>query len=146
MHEMQVDQQDLTRLTQLMNDLKPEGKSFSVNFMKLPSGYVEFRAIGNADYEYKATDISDAVQRMIVITHIATDPDAYRQEFLKKLYKIVADAMPKEPEQLAASVGVIGKQAGTPGGYGSPIEDEPKTPYDGENYVQYGFDSGSDTQ
>ncbi len=146
MREIQVDQQDLTRLTQLMNDLKPEGKSYSVNFMKLPSGYVEFRAIGNADYEQKSADIASAVQRMIVITHIATDPDAYRQEFLKKLYKIVASAMPQEPEKLAASVGAIGKEPGMPGGYGPPIEDEPKTPYDGENYVQYGFDSGSETQ
>jgi hypothetical protein len=129
-----------------MNELKPEGKSYSVNFSKLPSGYVEFRAIGNANYEHKAADIASAVQRMIVITYIATDPNAYRQEFLKKLYKIVADAMPKEPEKLAASVGYTARQAGMPGGYGSPIEDEPETPYDGENYVQYGFDSGSETQ
>ena len=147
MRDVQIDQQDLSRLTQLMNELKPEGKSFSVNFSKLPSGYVEFRAIGNADYEHKAADIAAAVQRMIVITHIATDPDAYRQEFLKKLYKITAAAMPKEvPQKLAASVGVIGRQPGMPGGYGYPIEDPPKTPYDGENLVQYGFDSGSDTQ
>jgi hypothetical protein len=146
LRDIQIDQSDLTRLTQLMNEMKPEGKSFSVNFSKLPSGYVEFRAIGNADYEQKSADIAAAVQRMIVITYIATDPNAYRQEFLKKLYKIVADAMPKEPEKLAASVGMIGRQAGMPGGYGPPIEDEPKTPYDGENYVQYGFDSGSDTQ
>ena len=146
LRDIQVDQSDLTRLTQLMNAMKPEGSSFSVNFAKLPSGYVEFRAIGNANYEHRAADIANAVQRMIVITYIATDPDAYRQEFLKKLYKIVANAMPQEPEKLAASVGMIGRQSGRPGGYGYPIEDRPETPYDGENLVQYGFDSGSDTQ
>ncbi len=146
LRDIQIDQSDLTRLTQLMNAMKPEGKSFSVNFSKLPSGYVEFRAIGNANYEHRADDIANAVKRMIVITHIATDPNAYRQEFLKKLYKIVADVMPKEPEKLAASVGYTARQAGMPGGYGHPIEKRPETPYDGENLVQYGFDSGSDTQ
>ena len=48
-------------------------------------------------------------------------------------------------EPLTASVGMIGR--GPRGGYGSPIEDEPKTPYDGEEFLtKYGFDPGSDTQ
>jgi len=83
---------------------------------------------------------------MIGITYIATDPSAYRQEFLKKLYSMVRQSLETQEEvPLAASVGMVGR--GPRGGYGAPIEDEPDTPYDGENYMtQYGFDAGSETQ
>jgi hypothetical protein len=116
----------------------------SINFGKLPSGYVEYRAIGNAGYHKRKNEIRDAVLHMIGITDIATNPMAYRNEFLKKLYSLVQKSLqPDVP--LAASVGVIHR--GPRGGYGTPIEDSPKTPYDGENYMtKYGFDAGSDTQ
>ena len=89
-------------------------------------------------------EIRNAVLHMIGMTYVATEPSAYRQEFLKKLYSMVQNSVnTKEP--IAASVGMIGY--GPRGGYGSPIEDEPKTPYDGEEFLtKYGFDPGSDTQ
>jgi hypothetical protein len=89
---------------------------------------------------------------MIGMTSIATDPSAYRKEFLKKLYLMVQRALEHELQPgeyidvpMTASVGMIGH--GPRGGYGAPIEDEPDTPYDGENYMtKFGFDAGSETQ
>jgi len=141
-----IDQSDFQRMTKLLDKINPHGKSYSVNFSTLPSGYIEFRAIGNADYEKRAPEIRDVVLRMLVITHIATNPDAYRQEFLKKIYKIVVQALQSMREEpLTASASVIGR--GTRGGYGVPIEDHPLTQFDGEDLMHVtGFDPGSNTQ
>lgn len=143
---IQVGQEDMSRAVEVLNNLKPEGKLHSINFEKLPSGYVEYRSIGNKDYHKRREDIRNAVLHMIGITYIATEPSVYRQEFLKKLYRMVQQARPpQEDVPIAASVGMIGH--GPRGGYGAPIEDEPDTPYDGENFMtQFGFDAGSDTQ
>lgn len=146
---IETDQRDIDRVVAVLNDIKPEGKAHSINFEKLPSGYVEYRAIGNTDYEKRKSEIMDAVLHMIGITHIATEPSAYRKEFLKKLYLMIQrnDAASSRliDEPLNASVGMVG--GGTRGGYGVPIENEPKTPYDGEEFLtKYGFDSGSETQ
>lgn len=148
LRKVKVDQSDIQRLTTLLDQVKPEGKSFSVNFSTLPSGYVEFRALGNAGYENRAQDIRDAVLRMLVITYIATDPEAYRQEFLKRLYQVVVRALQDVPKQpLAASQGAYMVGRGPRGGYGSEAEEHPLTQFDGEAYMhQTGFDSGSNTQ
>ena len=85
------------------------------------------------------------VLHMIGMTYIATDPDAYRQEFLKKLYLLVQQAQQQVEVPLAASASMIAR--GPRGGYGSPIEDYRDTPYDGEQFMtKYGFDAGSNTQ
>ncbi len=141
---METDSRDIERVVAVLNNIKPAGKLHSINFDKLPSGYVEYRALGNAGYEKRKDEIRDAVLHMIGMTYVATEPSAYRQEFLKKLYSMVQNSVDtKEP--IAASVGMIGY--GPRGGYGSPIENEPKTPYDGEEFLtKYGFDPGSDTQ
>jgi hypothetical protein len=151
--DIKADQGDMERAVEVMNSLKPEGKEHSINFTKLASGYVEYRSIGNTDYHKRGSEIRDAVLHMIAMTYIATDPEVYRQEYLKKLYLIVQRALGSELKPgeyldipITASVGMIGGQAGNPGGYNSPLEDYRETSYDGENYVQYGFDSGSNTQ
>jgi len=146
LRSIETDDRDIARVIAVLNDLKPEGKLHSINFEKLPSGYVEYRSIGNKDYHKRGKEIRNAVLHMIGITYIATDPSAYRQEFLKKLYSMVRQSLETQEEvPLAASVGMIGH--GPRGGYGAPIEDSPDTPYDGENYMtQYGFDAGSETQ
>lgn len=146
---IETDQRDIDRVIAVLNDIKPEGKSHSINFEKLPSGYVEYRAIGNAGYEKRKGEIRDAVLHMIGMTYIATEPTAYRQEFLKKLYLMVQRTIENtdvsQDVTLAASVGGI--SYGFRRGYSAPIEDSPKTPYDGEEFLtKYGFDPGSDTQ
>ena len=53
----------------------------------------------------------------------------------------------QQKQPVAASVGMIGRQAGNPGGYNEPLDQYRETPYDGEQFMtQYGFDAGSDTQ
>jgi len=142
---LETDERDIDRVIAVLNDIKPEGKSHSINFEKLRSGYVEYRAIGNRGYEKRKSEIMDTVLHMIGITHIATDPSAYRKEFLKKLYLMVQRTVATANEPITASVGMIGY--GARGGYGAPIANEPKTPYDGEEFLtKYGFDPGSDTQ
>jgi len=159
---IETDERDIDRVIAVLNDIKPESKNHSINFSTLPSGYVEYRAIGNAGYEKRGDEILNAVLHMIGITYVATEPSAYRKEFLKKLYSMVQQSvadtdvsqditLPRkfggagEDRPIAASVGFVGH--GPRGGYGAPIEDSEPTPYDGENLItKFGFDSGSDTQ
>jgi len=146
---IETDQRDIDQVIAVLNNLKPEGKVHSIDFSKLPSGYVEYRALGNAGYEKRRGEIRDAVLHMIGMTYVATEPSAYRQEFLKKLYlmvqRSVAQADAQQDVPIAASVGMIGH--GPRGGYGVPAENSEPTPYDGENFMtKFGFDSGSDTQ
>jgi hypothetical protein len=161
---LETDERDIDRVIAVLNNIKPEGKSHSIDFSKLPSGYVEYRAIGNAGYEKRKDDIMSAVMHMIGITHIATEPSVYRKEFLKKLYLMVqhtvattdvsqditlnqkfGGAGDESTVGLTASVGMVGR--GPRGGYGEPADDSPPTQYDGEAFLtRYGFDPGSDTQ
>jgi len=159
---LETDERDIDRVIAVLNDIKPEGKSHSIDFSKLPSGYVEYRAIGNKDYEKRKSEIISAVLHMIGITHIATEPSVYRKEFLKKLYLMVQRTVANtdvsqditlarkfggagDGEPLTASVGMVGR--GPRGGYGAPIEDSEPTQYDGEAFLtRYGFDPGSETQ
>ena len=151
LQSIKTEPKDIERAIEVLNSLKPEGKRHSINFEKLLSGYVEYRGIGNKDYHKRGEDIRNAVLHMLGITHIATDPNAYRQEFLKKLYLMIQRALEHELKPgeyidvpLAASASMVGR--GPRGGYGSPLEQYRETPYDGENLVQYGFDPGSNTQ
>jgi hypothetical protein len=142
---LETDERDIDRVVSVLNNIKPTGKGQSIDFDKLSSGYVEYRAIGNKDYEKRRGEIIDSVLHMIGMTYVATEPSAYRQEFLKKLYLMVQRSVTTADEPITASVGMIGY--GPRGGYGAPIENEPKTPYDGEEFLtKYGFDSGSNTQ
>ena len=62
---LKTDQQDIDRVVAVLNNLKPAGKAHSIDFDKLASGYVEYRAIGNKDYEKRQDEIMDVVLHMI---------------------------------------------------------------------------------
>ena len=62
-------------------------KYYSVNFEKLPLGYIEFRSIGGDGYEYSFDEIELSVLRMIRAINIATSDD-YHQEYIKKIVKV----------------------------------------------------------
>lgn len=66
-------------------------KYYTINFEKLDKGYIEFRGMGGADYEGKQDSIILNVKRMIRAINIASDPNAYKNEFFKKLYKLKGD-------------------------------------------------------
>lgn len=61
-----------------------------VNFEKLINGlgYIELRQIGGAGYERKFTEIKNYVGRILRAIAIASDVNAYRKEYIKKLQKL----------------------------------------------------------
>ena len=52
------------------------------------AGYVEFRVVGN-DYLSMADEVRMAVLRFARALTIAADPEAYKEEYAKKLYKLI---------------------------------------------------------
>lgn len=61
----------------------------TIDINKLAKGYLEFRAGGNAGYEDKGKDIEDLIRRYVRIITLASDPDAEREAYLKKLYQVM---------------------------------------------------------
>jgi hypothetical protein len=67
-------------------------KHHSVNLGKLSMGYLEFRVAGGTDYHKDADKIKKTVYRFITAVEVACDPNAERQEYLKKLTKLFGRA------------------------------------------------------
>jgi len=67
-------------------------KFSAINFKKLidfPNNrHIEIRAPGGEDYHKKIKPITDIIRRAIRALEIASDPNAYRKEYLKILYKL----------------------------------------------------------
>lgn len=67
--------------------IKISQKYSSINLSKLPSiGIIELRAPGNRDYETKGDYLEREIRRIGRALDIASDPQAYRSEYAKKLY------------------------------------------------------------
>jgi hypothetical protein len=62
------------------------GKYTSIN---LKGDYVEFRSMGGEDYINNIDDVINTVQRFALAMSIAGDKNAYRDEYNKKLYKLI---------------------------------------------------------
>ncbi len=62
------------------------GKYTSIN---LKGDYVEFRSMGGEDYINNIDEVINTVQRFALAMSIAGDRDAYKQEYSKKLYKLI---------------------------------------------------------
>ena len=62
------------------------GKYTSIN---LKGDYVEFRSMGGANYLDTVDLVISMVQRFAMAMSIAGDPNAYKQEYAKKLYKLL---------------------------------------------------------
>jgi len=66
-------------------------KSFTVALVKLiRKGYIEFRVTGGDKYEERLDEILQTLGRYIRVMDVASDPNAYRQEYLKKAAKLIA--------------------------------------------------------
>lgn len=68
--------------------LKMNAKYMTVNFGKLSSGYLEFRAPGGRDYHYYPEKIKETTLRMVTALEIACDPKAERNLYIKKIYQL----------------------------------------------------------
>jgi len=70
-------------------DLK---KYTSVNFLKLDRGYLEFRIMGNENYETRYQEIRDTILRYAFVLKAALDPTAFEQEYKKELARLFSQA------------------------------------------------------
>ena len=64
------------------------GKFSSVG---IKDGWIEFRAAGGADYLDDLDDIINMINRFIVAYIVACDPKAYKNEYGKKLYRLITN-------------------------------------------------------
>jgi hypothetical protein len=88
----------------VMTDLSaliPMDHHMSVDFRRLSTDnpYIEIRIAGNKGYENRFDDIARLAIRYGALIKIACDPNAYRQEYLKKVYALVSGigSTPQQP-------------------------------------------------
>ena len=89
---------------------KGHGKYTSIN---LKNDYVEFRSMGSEKYvgdAKKVASIVDTVKRYAYAMHIASRPDLFRDEYAKKLYKLLDKSFDSSDaiQQFADYVAAIG--------------------------------------
>ena len=75
-------------------------KFSAVNFKKLfndPSNrHIEIRSPGGQNYHEKGEQIEHVIRKAVRVLDIASDPTAYRQEYLKMLYKLMPEKSTKK--------------------------------------------------
>jgi len=78
----------------LINLSRESTKGYAINLAKLPrGGHFEIRAFGNTGYENKGEILEKYVRKIMRALEIASDPKAFRKEYLKKLYQLFGDWM-----------------------------------------------------
>jgi len=65
--------------------------------INMKDGYIEFRSPGGDWLNNNFAEIDNTLRRFTVAMSAAVDPDAYRQEYLKKLYKLLDVSGEKDP-------------------------------------------------
>lgn len=82
-----------TDLKAKVSKLLSDEKYHSVNLSKLKHGYLEFRVAGGQDYHQRYNEVKNAVLRFISVIELACDPEAEKNEYLKKVTKIVSKGL-----------------------------------------------------
>lgn len=85
-------------------------------------GYVEFRVVGN-DYLNMGEVVRLAVLRFARALSIAADPEAYKEEYAKKLYKVITNVSGKMLEGLNPDVVEMFAQTLSQLSYGPPTRE-----------------------
>ena len=69
----------------------PEDKYYGVNFTKIPKGYLEFRYLGNRDYQKKTKDIREIIDYAILYLYdlLSHRISGYSKEDLSKLQSMM---------------------------------------------------------
>jgi hypothetical protein len=65
--------------------------------INVKDGYIEFRSPGGDWLNDNFAEIDNTLRRFTVALSAAVDPEAYRQEYLKKLYKLLDVSSEKDP-------------------------------------------------
>lgn len=69
-------------------------KHFTINIGKLEThGYIEFRVLGGKDYHKRKEEILNEVKRFMLLMSIASDKNAHRVEYIKKIVKLVNSSL-----------------------------------------------------
>lgn len=75
-------------LFNLMIDVISRSTKYTdVNLSKLSQGYIEIRAMGGTDYQERYHEVENVIKKAVRCLDIASDKNAYRNEYLKKVYK-----------------------------------------------------------
>jgi len=81
---------------EIINRSMDNDRYVSVNIKR---NYIEFRSAGGNFMEH-IDDIKNTVLRYVQVMAIAADPQAYREEYAKKLYAMIAKHIPQGDDQL----------------------------------------------
>jgi hypothetical protein len=73
--------------TKTLKQTSGHGKYSSIN---MKGDYIEFRSMGGDDYLNKLDEVKNTVKRYAFAMYIASRPDLHREEYAKKLYKILS--------------------------------------------------------
>ncbi len=72
------------------------GRTDKYTSINTKEGYIEFRSPGGDWLDANFDKIENTLLRFTVALSAAIDPEAYRKEYLKKLYKLLEGVQPKE--------------------------------------------------
>lgn len=61
----------------------------TVNLLALQKGYLEFRAAGGSSYHKRFEDLKEAVGRWLTVIDLACDPEKSKNEYYKKVSKLL---------------------------------------------------------
>lgn len=84
---------DMIRMKSYLKSHADKYRSVNLSHL-ITKGYFEIRAMGNKGYERKEEEIIRQINRFVKVIAIAADPNAHKDEYLKKLYKLKNDAAP----------------------------------------------------
>ena len=84
-------------LDQLATRLVHSRQTEKYTSINVKDGYIEFRSPGGDWLNDKFPEIENTLRRFTVALSAAVDPAAYRQEYLKKLYKLLNVSGEKDP-------------------------------------------------
>ena len=76
--------------------LNRAGKYVSIN---VKDNYIEFRSAGGNYFEMQQ-EIKDTMMRYVYVMGISAVPELYRNEYMKKLYKLITDAIPQKDSSI----------------------------------------------
>lgn len=91
LRDKDLSQQEYKKSIQIVNNyiLSNADKREFINFEKLKNqGYIEIRAMGGEDYQLKFKKVENYIRFITRALDIASDPNMYREDYLKKLYKV----------------------------------------------------------
>ncbi len=99
-------------ITAMQDELMSSGKNHTANLSKLiRNGYVEFRVAGGNGYHrsQKEKEVISLIGRFLAIIELAIDPEAERQEYMKKVGKLMnalrKNAAPSDSEMSTYATG-----------------------------------------